>query len=260
VHVHDLHATILHLARIDHEKLTFRHSRPSIFGLTDVSGKVVHRGGGTNLRLFTNTSSAPANRLGKWLSMGIAAACALETASAAVVPEPAAKPVVAENAPAKGGANPAQIEFFEKSVRSSFGGTLRGDATAPQKARQREGWLWITRHPSARAVTRGPALVPGAPEKSLLVTAVTYKDPNLKMPPDNKRMPAEQVAILQEWVPQWRLRPARRQGLRERIPRRQKNIGRFNQFASRRFPTVRDAEVGARRHGPFRARRPSNRR
>ena len=41
VHVHDLHATILHLMGIDHEKLTYRYSGRD-FRLTDVHGKVVH--------------------------------------------------------------------------------------------------------------------------------------------------------------------------------------------------------------------------
>ena len=40
VHVHDLHATLLHLLGIDHEKLTFRYSGRD-FRLTDVSGRVV---------------------------------------------------------------------------------------------------------------------------------------------------------------------------------------------------------------------------
>jgi hypothetical protein len=40
VHVHDLHATILHLMGIDHEKLTYRYSGRD-FRLTDVSGRVV---------------------------------------------------------------------------------------------------------------------------------------------------------------------------------------------------------------------------
>lgn len=41
VHVHDLHATILHLLGLDHEKLTFRYSGRD-FRLTDVHGRVVH--------------------------------------------------------------------------------------------------------------------------------------------------------------------------------------------------------------------------
>jgi len=41
VHVHDLHATILHLMGIDHEKLTFRFSGRD-YRLTDVHGHVLH--------------------------------------------------------------------------------------------------------------------------------------------------------------------------------------------------------------------------
>lgn len=40
VHVHDLHATILHLLGLDHERLTFRHAGRD-FRLTDVYGNVV---------------------------------------------------------------------------------------------------------------------------------------------------------------------------------------------------------------------------
>ena len=42
VHVHDLHASILHLMGIDHEKLTFRFQGRD-FRLTDVSGEVVKK-------------------------------------------------------------------------------------------------------------------------------------------------------------------------------------------------------------------------
>jgi hypothetical protein len=40
VHVHDLHATILHLLGIDHERQTFRYSGRD-FRLPDVNGHVV---------------------------------------------------------------------------------------------------------------------------------------------------------------------------------------------------------------------------
>jgi arylsulfatase A-like enzyme len=40
VHVHDLHATILHLMGVDHTKLTFRYQGRD-FRLTDVAGRVV---------------------------------------------------------------------------------------------------------------------------------------------------------------------------------------------------------------------------
>jgi hypothetical protein len=41
VHVHDLHATILHLMGLDHKKLTYRYSGRD-YRLTDVHGQVVH--------------------------------------------------------------------------------------------------------------------------------------------------------------------------------------------------------------------------
>jgi hypothetical protein len=41
VHMHDLHATALHLLGLDHERLTFRYTGRD-FRLTDVSGRVVH--------------------------------------------------------------------------------------------------------------------------------------------------------------------------------------------------------------------------
>ena len=42
VHLHDVHATILHLMGIDHERLTHRFQGRD-YRLTDVHGKVVRR-------------------------------------------------------------------------------------------------------------------------------------------------------------------------------------------------------------------------
>ncbi|MES2793433.1 MAG: DUF1501 domain-containing protein, partial [Planctomycetota bacterium] len=39
--IHDLHATILHLLGIDHERLTYRYAGRD-FRLTDVAGRVIH--------------------------------------------------------------------------------------------------------------------------------------------------------------------------------------------------------------------------
>jgi hypothetical protein len=40
VHIHDLHATVLHLMGLDHTRLTYRYSGRD-FRLTDVAGNVV---------------------------------------------------------------------------------------------------------------------------------------------------------------------------------------------------------------------------
>jgi hypothetical protein len=45
----------------------------------------------------------------------------------------------------------------------------------------------------------GPALVPGRPEESLLIKAVSYLDLDLQMPP-KKQLAASEVAVLKEWV------------------------------------------------------------
>jgi len=42
MHVHDLHATLLHLLGLDHERLTFRYAGRD-FRLTDVSGQLVSK-------------------------------------------------------------------------------------------------------------------------------------------------------------------------------------------------------------------------
>jgi hypothetical protein len=41
MHVHDLHATILHILGLDHERLTYRYAGRD-FRLTDVAGQVAH--------------------------------------------------------------------------------------------------------------------------------------------------------------------------------------------------------------------------
>ena len=41
VHVHDMHATLLHLLGLDHERLTYRYAGRD-FRLTDIAGRVVH--------------------------------------------------------------------------------------------------------------------------------------------------------------------------------------------------------------------------
>lgn len=45
----------------------------------------------------------------------------------------------------------------------------------------------------------GPALVPGDPDKSLLIQAVLYKNPDLQMPPKT-RLEEKQIGILTTWI------------------------------------------------------------
>ncbi len=45
-----------------------------------------------------------------------------------------------------------------------------------------------------------PAVVPGDPEKSLLIEAIRYTNTDLQMPPKNKKLSDEQIALLTEWI------------------------------------------------------------
>ncbi len=89
----------------------------------------------------------------------------------------------------------AAVEFFEKKIRPLFvahciechgkkehGGLLLDS---------REGWM--------TGGDSGPAVVPGDPEKSLLIRAVRQVDKDLKMPPKQKLSDTE-IADLETWV------------------------------------------------------------
>jgi hypothetical protein len=45
----------------------------------------------------------------------------------------------------------------------------------------------------------GPAVVPGEPQQSLLLTAIRYVEDDLQMPPDRK-LPDDQIAMVRKWI------------------------------------------------------------
>src|SRR6185436_5816793 len=57
-----------------------------------------------------------------------------------------------------------------------------------------------TREAMLKGGETGAAVVPGNPEKSLLITAVGYKDADLQMPPKGEKLTDAQVGTLTEWV------------------------------------------------------------
>ena len=56
MHIHDLHATVLHLMGLDHEKLTYRYAGRD-FRLTDVAGTVCARESSPDMRTLLCSSS-----------------------------------------------------------------------------------------------------------------------------------------------------------------------------------------------------------
>jgi hypothetical protein len=87
-------------------------------------------------------------------------------------------------------------QFFEKQVRpllvkhcyqchSSEAKILKGGLHLDSRG----GWM--------KGGDSGPAIVPGAPDKSLLIEAIRYQ--SLEMPPKGK-LPDEQIVVLEKWV------------------------------------------------------------
>ena len=60
--------------------------------------------------------------------------------------------------------------------------------------------LLDTREGMLKGGENGAVIVPGDPEKSRLITAVRYTDPDLQMPPKNKKLAEAQIADLVVWV------------------------------------------------------------
>ena len=61
------------------------------------------------------------------------------------------------------------------------------------------GLEMVSRAALLRGGNRGPAVKPGAPERSLLIRAVRYEDEHLKMPP-TEQLSVEEIRALTQWV------------------------------------------------------------
>jgi hypothetical protein len=94
---------------------------------------------------------------------------------------------------------PAQLEFFESKVRPVLAEHCYKCHSA--KAEKVKGGLRLdSRDALLAGGNSGPAIVPGDPEKSLLIKAVGYGDPDLQMPPKGEKLSDTHVANLVAWV------------------------------------------------------------
>ncbi|MCC6586654.1 MAG: PSD1 domain-containing protein [Bryobacterales bacterium] len=86
-------------------------------------------------------------------------------------------------------------EFFEMKVRPVLAKNCFGCHAASKM-----GGLDLTsREAMLKGGKRGPALVAGSPEGSLLIAAIRQTDPGLKMPPSGK-LSDEEISVLTNWV------------------------------------------------------------
>lgn len=92
------------------------------------------------------------------------------------------------------------IEFFEKKIRPILVDSCYS-CHAKDSEKGAKGGLFVdTRDGLLKGGDSGPSVVPGDPDKSLIIQAIRYTDENLQMPPKNKKLSAEQIADLEAWV------------------------------------------------------------
>jgi hypothetical protein len=90
------------------------------------------------------------------------------------------------------------LAFFEKRIRPLLAQKCYECHSA--EARELQGELLVdSRATLRRGGTMGPAVVPGELDRSLLIQAIRYDNPDLQMPPGNKLSDAE-IADLERWV------------------------------------------------------------
>jgi cytochrome c553 len=90
-----------------------------------------------------------------------------------------------------------KIEFFEKRIRP----VLLNDCTECHSAKKHKGGLRVdSREALRRGGDTGPAVVPGDPAKSLLLTAIKHIDPDLQMPEKKPKLDAAIIAAFERWI------------------------------------------------------------
>jgi len=94
--------------------------------------------------------------------------------------------------------DPAKVEYFEKKVRPILIDRCYHCHSADTKP---AGGLRVDDYNGLlTGGNKGLALVPGQPEKSLLITRVTQKNDKGRMPLEGKQLTGEEVAILRQWI------------------------------------------------------------
>jgi mono/diheme cytochrome c family protein len=106
------------------------------------------------------------------------------------------RPALAVAGPPPPAATPAQADFFETQVRPVLAGICQS-CHGPKK--QRGGLRLDSRAALVEGGANGPSIVPGEPDKSLLIQAVRHLHADIKMPPKGK-LPAPAVDALASWV------------------------------------------------------------
>jgi mono/diheme cytochrome c family protein len=92
-----------------------------------------------------------------------------------------------------------QSEFYTNKILPIFAENCY-KCHSSEGGKDKGGLTLDTRDAIMKGGDTGPALVPGDAEKSLLIKAVSYADPELQMPPKGDKLSPAQVTDLKAWV------------------------------------------------------------
>ena len=126
----------------------------------------------------------------------LATACGLVFAAGDAAPAANAPAAGAAAAPAK--LTPEQTKFFESKIRPILVSACYKCHSVEQN-KAKGGLVLDTREGLLKGGESGPVLTPGDPAKSKLITAITYSNADLQMPPKEK-LGEQEIADLTAWV------------------------------------------------------------
>ncbi len=95
--------------------------------------------------------------------------------------------------------SPTDLQFFENKIRPVLADNCY-KCHSRDSDKVKGGLMLDTREALLHGGDTGDAIVPGKPEKSLLITAISYTDDDLQMPPKGKKLTDQQIADITEWV------------------------------------------------------------
>ena len=132
----------------------------------------------------------------------------------------------------RGRAESGSDEFFEARIRPVLAEHCYECHSASAK-KVKGGLLVDSREHLLTGGDTGPAIVPGKPDASLLVTAMAHRDKDLAMPPKKDPLPAATVADFEKWIRNGAAWPAK-----EPAGATAKTVGFNLEERKRKFPWV----------------------
>jgi mono/diheme cytochrome c family protein len=105
----------------------------------------------------------------------------------------------------------ASVAFFESRIRPILADYCY-ECHSVETGKSKGGLLLDSREAIRAGGDSGPAIVPGDPAKSLLLTAIKHSDPDLEMPPKKAKLSAAIIADIEAWVKSGAVDPRERAG------------------------------------------------